>query len=80
VSALTYREIVTREGERWDTLAYRYYGDPYRYEPIIAANPQVPILPILPSGWVLQVPVLERAPAPVDDASLPPWKRRRSLI
>jgi phage tail protein X len=80
MSAITYREIVTREGERWDTLAWRYYGDPFRYEPIIAANPQVPILPILPSGLVLQVPVLERAAAVVDDSTLPPWKRRRSLV
>ena len=80
MSDLTYREIVTTEGERWDTLAWRHYGDPYRYEPIIAANPQVPIVPILPSGLVLQVPVLERAPAPIDASSLPPWTRPRSVV
>jgi phage tail protein X len=26
---------VTTEGERWDQLAWRYYGDAYRYWPIV---------------------------------------------
>lgn len=78
MSALpTYREIVTREGERWDLLAWRYYGDPLRYEPIVVANPQVAIAPILPSGTRLQIPVLPRATATAA-ADLPPWKRPRS--
>ena len=39
---------VTREGERWDQLAVTYYGNPYRYEPITRANPQVPLTAALP--------------------------------
>ena len=71
----TYLEIVTRDGDRWDSLAWRYYGDPYRYEPLIAANPHAPIVPILPSGLRLAVPVLTAPTTPTAPADLPPWKR-----
>lgn len=70
----THLEIITREGERWDTLAWRYYADPLRYEPIIAANPQVPIMAILPAGLRLAIPVLAALPS-TDTADLPPWKK-----
>ncbi|AOJ71038.1 MULTISPECIES: tail protein X [Burkholderia] len=63
---------VTTEGERWDQLAHRYYGDPFAYERIIAANPDVPITPLLPSGLALSIPVIARAELSED---LPPWKR-----
>ena len=26
---------VTTEGERWDQLAWKYYGDAHRYPPIV---------------------------------------------
>lgn len=67
-------EHITIEGERWDQLAYRYYGDPGRVEPIIRANPDVAIVPILTSGIKLRIPVL----APTTSATtggLPPWKQ-----
>jgi phage tail protein X len=63
---------VTTEGERWDQLAWRYYGDAHRYLPIVQANPHVPINAILPSGLTLAIPILE----PVTSAQdLPPWMR-----
>lgn len=65
-------EHITREGERWDQIADRYYGDPFGYEPIITANPYVPIVPILDAGTLLLVPVLEEPV--VLEADLPPWK------
>jgi len=37
---------VTTAGERWDLLAWQYYGDPTDYSPIIMANPNVPIEPV----------------------------------
>jgi len=70
----THLEYVTREGDRWDLLAWHFYADPHRYEPLIAANPQVPISPILEAGLLLAIPVLE-AVAASDPAALPPWKR-----
>lgn len=65
-----YIEIVTLEGDRWDLIADRAYGDPYDYERIIAANPHIPIRPVLPAGLRVRVPVVE-APSV---GGLPPWK------
>ena len=73
-----YIEHVTGPADRWDTLAYRYYGDANRTAPLIHANremfpPLLPIPLILPANVVVRVPVLEPEPAALD--LLPPWKR-----
>ncbi|HBJ6087903.1 TPA: tail protein X, partial [Escherichia coli] len=54
---MMFLEHVTRDGERWDSLAWQYYGDPLGYPRIIAANPHVAITPVLPSGLLLLIPV-----------------------
>jgi phage tail protein X len=68
---------VTSEGERWDQLAYKYYGDPFGYERIIEANPAVAIYQILPPGISLYIPVIDQATASASTTSqnLPPWKQ-----
>jgi phage tail protein X len=63
---------ITRAGERWDLLAWRYYGDPTDYFPIIMANPNVPIEPVFDAGISIAVPILEKRA--VVTADLPPWK------
>jgi phage tail protein X len=72
-------EHVTREGERWDTLAWQYYGNPHDYGRIIEANPALDIHTSLPGGVVVLIPVLplEQAQAALQlsVADLPPWKR-----
>lgn len=73
-STTEYIEHVTREGERWDQLAWEYYGDPYDYERIILANPTIPIIPVLPSGVILLIPIIEDAEE-IPAVELPPWKR-----
>jgi len=67
-----YYEYITKEGDRWDLIANIYYGDPMKYEPIIAANHEVPLYPILPAGIKLIIPAIE-----VNNTieELPPWKR-----
>jgi hypothetical protein len=65
-------EYTTRDGDRWDLIAYAHYGDPWLFEPIIQANRHVPIRPTLPGGIKLKVPVRERKVATAD---VPPWKR-----
>ncbi|KFK91881.1 membrane protein [Serratia sp. Ag1] len=71
---MMFLEHITKEGERWDQLAYRYYHDPLGYPRIIAANPHVAITPVLSSGILLLIPVIE-----ADDNTLledtPPWLR-----
>lgn len=67
-------EYITKEGDRWDLIAYRFYGDETLYEPIIVANPDVPIIPILPSGIKLLIPVIDMKNT-IPSEELPPWKR-----
>lgn len=68
--AAKYVEIVTKDGDRWDLIADRAYGDPWAFETIIVANPHVPIRPVLPGGIRLRIPVRETPPV----GGLPPWK------
>lgn len=67
-----YLTHMTRDGERWDQIAHRYYGDAFGYARIIQANPAVPIRDHLPGGLVLLIPVIEAQPTVTE---LPPWKR-----
>lgn len=59
--------------ERWDQVAYKAYGDPFKVGAIIEANPNVPISDVVPPGTVLNIPILEDPE--VNKALLPPWKR-----
>jgi phage tail protein X len=65
---------ITGVTERWDTLAWLYYGDATNYSPIIMANPAVPIEPVFEQGITILVPVLAQTQAP-PSANLPPWLR-----
>jgi phage tail protein X len=82
-----YTSYVTKEGDRWDLIAYESYGalsltivdslgnqveqDAIDY--IIQANPSVPITPELESGIILRIPIVEFVETKTD--LLPPWKR-----
>ncbi|ANH04982.1 tail protein X [Shinella sp. HZN7] len=74
-----YFEHKTIAGDRWDLLAYRYYGDPDKQTVLLEANRRlwlddlsIPPL-ILPRGLVLKVPVIVEEATNLD--ALPPWKR-----
>lgn len=75
-------EHITGPGERWDTIAYRYYNDAEKMNLLIEANRDLflgnlaPIPAVLSSGLTLRIPVIEQ-PA-VDEALLPPWKRGKT--
>lgn len=69
-------EIITIEGDRWDLIAWRAYGDVNAQERIIRANPDIPIRSRLPGGLRVLVPVISRAEAGLtDESTLPPWRR-----
>jgi phage tail protein X len=70
---MSYVRYSTQENDRWDLISQKFYGTPYAYERIIAANPVVPIRPTLPAGLVLAIPVIETAQA-AQLSGLPPWK------
>lgn len=71
---MTYTKHITKAGDRWDELAYRYLGDSTNITPIIEANPLVPIRPELDENIQLWIPIFDPEPLMAFD-NLPPWKR-----
>lgn len=78
-----YFDYVTETGDRWDLLAYRYYGDQHKQVILLEANRHlylndldVPPL-VLPHGITLKIPVIEEAASNAD--LLPPWKRNNPI-
>lgn len=63
---------ITKAGERWDLLAWRYYGDPTGYNPLIMANPNVVIDPVFDAGITIAVPIVQKRT--LVSVDLPPWK------
>lgn len=63
---------ITKADERWDLLAWQYYGDPTDYNPIIMANPGVTIESVFEAGMSIAVPILQNSAVVTVD--LPPWK------
>ena len=72
-------EHKTIDGDRWDLLAYRYYGDAGKQSILLEANRGLFLEPlivppmILSAGLTLIIPVIDEDD--VDDSDLPPWKR-----
>ncbi len=66
---------LTVAGERWDSLAWQYYGDATLFSPIVMANPGIPIEAVFGAGLIVGVPILQVS-AVEDNADLPPWKRQ----
>ncbi len=72
MSAPQFIRHVTFAGERWDLLAFQYYGDPANYQVIIMANPLVPIEPVFEAGIVIAIPIIQQQS--IVSSGLPPWK------
>lgn len=70
----SFTEHITTENERWDNIAYAAYGDAGAINSIIEANPTVPIVPLLPAGIRLQIPIVESVAVEIDETIMPPWK------
>ena len=77
----TFFEHTTKQGDRWDLLAYSYYGDVRKQSVLLEANRHLFLDPlvvppmILDSGLVLKIPVIEVAEELAH--GLPPWKTGR---
>lgn len=67
-------EYLTIEGDRWDTIAFKAYGDASLYPGIQSANPFIPLIDTFEGGVRIQVPILEDIQS-TDLSLLPPWKR-----
>ena len=68
-----YYSYITKDNDRWDLIAYKFYKNASKYEIIIKANPDVPITPILPAGINLKIPVIDESET--IEFVLPPWKK-----
>jgi Phage Tail Protein X len=64
---------ITSNTERWDLLAWNYYGDPTLFGPIVMANPDVPIEAVFEAGRTILIPVIQQPSTTA--ANLPPWKQ-----
>lgn len=70
----------TIDGDRWDLIAWQWYGDARRQTLLLEANRELFLDPlrvppaILPAGLEIKVPVIDVATA--DENLLPPWKRK----
>ena len=62
----------TKEGDTWDAISYRAYGDVKYMADIILAN-EGPVDVDLPAGIVLKIPIKEFANTNID--SVPFWKQ-----
>ena len=67
-----YVSHLTAVGDRWDLIAWQYYGDPTQYSGLIAINASIPIVPVLDSGLSIVVPIVTASSQPA--SNLPPWK------
>lgn len=62
----------TVQGDKWDSIAYKLYGDTKFTDVLIEANAEYRWKYIFSAGIVLEVPEVETR-ITIDD--LPPWKR-----
>ena len=68
-----YYSYVTKENDRWDLIAYKFYGDPTKYETIIKANLNLIKTPVLTAGIKLRIPILPNEES--INFELPPWRK-----
>jgi hypothetical protein len=66
-------QYVVKSDERWDNIANAAYGNPGLIEPIVQANPDVFIMPVIPAGTILEIPVLNEIDTETANELLPPW-------
>ncbi len=53
------KKYITQDGDRWDTIAYKLYGDPYLYPVLLLFNPQYQNITVFSAGVELIVPDIE---------------------
>lgn len=70
--ATTYSTV---QGDTWDIISYKLYGDEHYIADLIAANIEHRAVVLFSAGVVLNVPEIKQT-EPV--STLPPWKRGTS--
>lgn len=65
-------KYTTVQGDMWDSIANKLYGDTIYTDILINANPELRTVYIFSEGITIDVPEIEQRTA-ADD--LPPWKK-----
>lgn len=68
------REYTSIQGDMWDNIAYKVYGDETKIYPLIEANPEYRDIYVFPGGIVLTVPEVEEETGESVTASVPIWR------
>ncbi len=61
---------ITTQGDTWDGLAYRLWGEERLFDQLMRANPAHLDVVVFPAGVVLAVPDVA---TPSQSLELPPW-------
>lgn len=67
------KTITTKQGDKWDLISYRVYGDERYMNKLIEANLEHRKFFIFPAGIVLNCPDIDLEEDTVNE-DLPPWK------
>ena len=73
---INFKTVVTHQGDTWDILAKKIYGNELFMEELIKANIHFRKTVIFSAGVVLNVPDVDTTSADFE-GNLPPWKRGR---
>lgn len=63
-----------KQGERWDSLAWKFYGSVKSMNVLIENNPTIPLSAVLAAGTQIIVPIIDNTSEIVKSTNLPPWK------
>ncbi len=68
------RAITTVQGDTWDTIAYREYGNTLRTQDLMEARENIRLLDfqVFPAGISVAIPEIEEN---ADLADLPEWRK-----
>lgn len=72
---MAFTEYIVKEGDRWDTIAFKAYGDAALVNILIEANTAITVSPVLQAGTRIKCPILETGEIQLASELLPPWKR-----
>lgn len=67
------RRYTTVQGDTWDIISKKLYGNEGFVDALISANWQQQTLVIFPAGIVLDVPVITQPER--QSVNMPPWRR-----
>ena len=66
---------VTEQGDMWDAIAYKVYGDENKIATLVEANPKYRDIFVFPAGVELTVPEIADEEKAEVSADVPIWRR-----